>query len=193
MNDWMWQQSAEQAHTAMAAAERLAQGLTSGWRPEAMQVPVHLASGEGCFAHENAQVLQFLEGDGTYLHKTSFGFSLVGLAMTMGTAIGNQARRRRAMQEAEGRFRPVDGGRMYMTNHRIAVQGRHQWIDLWFEDIRMSSCDTSCVYLTMGHTPPVALRVWPAPYHFTLYRWLAHGEIVHAGQPPSLGPGGAGG
>ncbi|WP_030324618.1 hypothetical protein [Streptomyces sp. NRRL B-3229] len=193
MNDWMWQQSAEQAHTAMAAADRLAQGLTSGWRPAAIQVPVHLPAGEGCFAQEDTQVLQYLEGDGTYLHTTSFGFGFVGLAMTMGSAIGNHARKQRAMQEAAARYRPVEAGRMYLTNHRFAVQGRQQWIDIWFEDIRMSTCDATCVYLTLGSSSPVALRVWPAPYHFTLYRWLAHGQIVHPQPPPAIGPGGWGG
>ncbi|MEU1480688.1 hypothetical protein [Streptomyces sp. NPDC005760] len=200
MNDWYWQQSAQERETAIAAADRLADALSSGWRPQEIPAPFHMQPGEGCFGTENTQVLQYLEGDGSYWHTSAFGTGAVGIALTMGSMFGNRVRRQRAEAEAAPRYRLVEAGRMYLTNRRFSVQGQHQWIDLWFGDIRMSSCDGAAVFLTMGSIPAVALRVWPAPYHFTLFRWLAHSEIVRSStprlpqpppQPPALGPGGA--
>jgi hypothetical protein len=204
MNDWYWQQSEEDRRMAIAAGDRLADGLSSGWRPPEMRAPFHLGPNESCFSQENTEVLQYLEGDGTYTHTSASGSGAIGVALVVGSMIGNHARRQRAASEAAPRFRVVDGGRMYLTNRRFSVQGQHQWIDLWFEDIRMSSCDGASVNLTMGSIPAVALRVWPAPYHFALFRWLAHGEIVRSSGsvppaqpippaqpwlPPTLGPG----
>jgi len=198
MSDWYWQQSEEDRRTAIAAADRLADGLSSGWQPQEMPAPFHLRPGEGCFSQENTQVLQYLEGDGTYTHTSASGSGAIGVALVMGSMLGNHARRQRAAAEAAPRFRVVDAGRMYLTNRRFSVQGQHQWIDLWFEDIRMSSCDGASVFLTMGSIPAVALRVWPAPYHFALFRWLAHDEIIRSSaptppaqprQPPAIGPG----
>lgn len=165
-------------------ARNLTQALGSGWRPSALTVPIHLRPGEVCYAHGPAQVLQYLEGDGTYVHKSRAGFGMLGLAVVVGTAIGNKARASRAAQRAAPQFRQVDDGPLYLTDMRFAIQGRTQWIDLWHENIRMSSCDSDSISLDIADLPPIKLRIWPVDYYFALFRFLAHNEILQIPAEP---------
>jgi hypothetical protein len=131
------------------------------------------------------QIWQYLEGDGTYIHKSRMGFGLVGLAVVAGTAAGNSARKARAAREAAPQFRPVEQGPFSLTNMRFAVQGQSQWIDFWFENIRMSSCDSNSITLHVAGAPPAQLHMWPADYYFALYHFLANGEIIQIPDDPS--------
>jgi hypothetical protein len=163
---------------SLAAGQELAQALAGGWQPTPIPAPFHLPAGEACYASHPVQVLQMLEGDGTYLHKTRFAFSPLGVAVATATMAGNSARKRRAAREAEARFRPVDRGTLHVTNHRLAIQGEGQWTDLYYADIRMSYCDNDALTLELSNMPAIRLRAWPAYAIFGLFRYLAHGEIV---------------
>jgi len=55
----------EHVRKSRAEARRLAEALQNGWRPTALTVPIQLGPGEYCYSVGNAQVWQFLEGDGT--------------------------------------------------------------------------------------------------------------------------------
>jgi hypothetical protein len=165
----------------LASARQLVEALSRGWRPSPIGVPLHLPEGERCFTREQVEVFQFTEGEASYTHKSTAGYGLMGLAMATATHAGNKRRARRALRQAEARFRKVDEGTMYLTNRRFAIQGKGQWVDLWFDSIRMSNCDGEAIELQLANNAPLALRVWPADYHFALFRWLAHGELV---QPP---------
>jgi hypothetical protein len=163
---------------------RLTEGLSRGWRPEPIRVPIQLQPGEHCYAHGNAQVWQFLEGDSSYVHKSRLGFGLVGMAMVAGTAVGNTARKSRAAKEAAPRFRPVEQGPFYLTDRRFAIQGQTQWVDLWFSEIRMASCDSVGITLHISGLPPTQLQMWPIDYFFALYHFLANGEIIEIPPDP---------
>jgi len=123
-------------------------------------------------------VYQYLEGDGSYVHKTRVGFGFLGLAVAAGTAAGNKVREGRASAEAAARYRLVEQGPMYLTDQRLSVQGSAQWIDLWHSNVRASSCDGEAINLTVADLPPIQLRVWAADYWYVLFRWLAHNELV---------------
>jgi hypothetical protein len=166
----------------LTAARQLVEALSSGWRPSPIGVPLHMPPGEFCYGQERVEIFQFMEGEAVYTHKSTMGFGLMGLAAAVTTTAGNKRRARRAMRKAEARFRKVDQGRMFLTNRRFALQGDSQWSDLWFDGIRMSSCDGEAIELHMANNPPLALRVWPADYHFAMFRWLAHGELVQLPQ-----------
>jgi hypothetical protein len=102
-----------------------------------------------------------------------------------GTAAGNSSRRRRAAREAAPRFRPVDQGPFFLTDKRFAIQGQSQWTDLWFETIRMSSCDGTSVTLHIANMPPTQVHVWPIDYYFALYHFLANGDVIEIPPDPS--------
>ena len=164
------------AHVKSSRSEgrKLSVALASGWRPTGIAVPIQLRPGEVCYAHGQVQLWQFLEGDGSYIHKTRFGLSAVGLAMAAGTVAGNAARKSRAAREAEARFRPVDDGVLYLTDMRFAIHGRMQWTDLWYEDIRMVSCDSVGLTVQASGIPAIQLFSWPIDYFFVLYHYLAN-------------------
>src|SRR5216684_4239909 len=88
--------SLDQVKQSRAEGRKLTDALTSGWRPTEISVPVRLAPGEVCYAQGMVQIWQYLEGDGTYIHKSRMGFGLLGAAVVAGTAIGNKAREARA-------------------------------------------------------------------------------------------------
>jgi hypothetical protein len=174
----------DQMKASRAEARKLTASLAAGQRPPAQRVPFRLSPGEACYAQGPAQLWQFLEGDGTYVHKSRLGFGLVGLALVAGTAAGNASRRSRAAREAAPRFRPVDEGTIYLTDKRFVLQGQTQWTDLWHENVRVATCDGSSITFELSGAPPVQLHVWPIDYYFALFHFVAYNDII---QIPSDG------
>lgn len=167
-----------QVKASRAEARKLIEDLAGGQRPTAVTVPFRLSQGETCYARGDAQIWQFLEGDGTYTHKSRGGFGLVGLAVVAGTAAGNRSRRSRAAQEAAARFRPVDEGALYLTDQRFVLQGRTQWTDFWHENVRVATCDGTAITFELSGTPPIQVHVWPIDYYFALFHFLAYNDII---------------
>jgi len=174
-----------QIKESRAEARRLTEGLSNGWRPEPIRTPIQLQPNERCYAHSNAQLWQYLEGDGSYIHKSRGGFGLLGMALVAGTVAGNSARKKQAAREAAPKFRPADQGHLFLTDMRFAIQGQMQWIDLWYENIRMSSCDGTSITLHIADLPPTQLHVWPIDYYFALYHFLANGDIIEIPPDPA--------
>lgn len=168
----------EQVKQSRIAGRGLTEALTAGWRPEPITVPFRLMPGESCYAQGVGEVWQFLEGEGSYVHKIAGGFGVLGIAVAAGTAMGNKNRRSQAAREAAPRFRIVDAGQLYLTNLRFAVHGQAQWNDFWHENVRMSSCDGTSVTIQMSGVPPVQLHVWPIDYFFALFHFVAYGDII---------------
>lgn len=168
----------DQMKASRAEGRKLITSLTAGQRPPIQTVPVRLSPGEACYAQGPAQLWQFLEGDGSYVHKSRGGFGLLGLAMVASTAAGNRARRSRAEQEAAPRFRLVDQGTVYLTDQRFLLQGQSQWTDVWHQNVRVSVCDSSTITFEGSGAPPMKLHVWPIDYYFVLFRFLAYNEII---------------
>ena len=175
----------EQTRESRAHARKLTEALSSGWRPEQVRTPIRLQSNEHCYAQSNAQLWQYLEGDSSYIHKSRIGFGLLGMAVVAGTAAGNSSRKRRAAREAAPQFRLVDQGAFFLTDMRLAIQGQMQWIDLWYENIRMSSCDGISITFHIADAPPTQLHVWPIDYYFALYHFFANGDIIEIPPDPS--------
>lgn len=170
--------SQDQIKQSRAEGRKLTEALRSGWRPAAISVPVRLAPGESCYAQGPVQIWQYLEGDGTYIHKSRIGFGLLGAAVVAGTAAGNKARASRAAQEAAPRFRYVDEGHLYLTDRRFAFQGRMQWVDFWHESVRLATCDSTSITFQTAGSPATQFYIWPIDYFFALFHFLAYGEIT---------------
>lgn len=173
-----------QIKASRAEGRKLTAALAAGQRPPAITVPFRLRQGETCYAQGPAQLWQFLEGDGTYVHKSRGGFGFVGLAVVASTAAGNRARRSRAAREAEPRFRPVDEGTIYLTDQRFVLQGRMQWSDYWHENVRVATCDGSSITLELSGAPPIKLHVWPIDYYIVLFHFLAYNSIIEIPPDP---------
>ena len=174
----------EQVKASRAEGRKLTAALAAGQRPTAKTVPFRLSPDEACYAEGPAQLWQFLEGDGTYVHKSGGGFGLLGLAVVAGTAAGNRARRSRAGREAAPRFRPVDEGTVYVTDKRFVIHGQTQWTDLWFENIRVATCDGTSITFELSGAPPMQLHVWPIDYYFALFHFLAYNDIIEVPPDP---------
>jgi hypothetical protein len=168
--------------SSRAEGRKLSKALSDGWRPSGQNVPIQLRPGENCYGQGKTRVWQFLEGDGSYLHKTRFGFSAVGVAMAAGTVVGNTARKARAAREAAPRFRQVDEGPFYLTDMRFAIQGKMQWTDLWYNEIRMIDCDSASITINASGIPPIKIDAWPADYFYVLYHFLVNDKIIQV--PP---------
>ena len=163
--------------TSLAAGQELVAALRGGWTPTPQPSPFHVRPGEACYSSHRARVSQMLEGDGSYVKKSTFGIGLVPFAMMASNAVGNSVRKHRAAREAEARFRPIDAGALYLTNKRLAIQGQ-QWHDIWYDDMRMSYASEQAIILELAGGPPVQLETWPAYWVFDMLRFVAHGEIV---------------
>jgi hypothetical protein len=183
--------SREEIRASRAEARKLTEALAAGQRPAAQNVPFRLRPGEACYAQGPAQLWQFLEGDGTYIHKSRGGFGLVGLAVVAGTAAGNASRRKRAAREAVARFRPIDQGQLYLTDRRFTMQGQAQWTDLPFDNIRVANCDGSSMIFELSGAPPLRLHVWPVDYYWALFNFLAYSDIITIPSDPELSVPGA--
>lgn len=168
----------DQVIASRAEARKLTAALSAGQRPTVQPVPFRLTPGEACYAQGPAQLWQFLEGDGTYVHKSRGGFGLLGLALVAGTAAGNARRRSRAEQEAAPQFRPVDQGTIYLTDKRFTLQGQAQWTDITFENVRVARCDSVSITFELFGAPPLKVLAWPIDYYFALFHFLAYNDII---------------
>lgn len=166
---------------SLAAGQQLTGALARGWRPAPIRVPFHLPPGECCYSHHQGDIAQLLAGDGTYVKKSTFGIGVLPFAMMAANAVGNSHRRNAAAREAMPRFRLLDSGNVYLTDRRLAIQGRMGWIDVWYQDIRMSYCDGIAVRLEMAGAPPLRLCAWPAYWIYAMIRFMSLGEIVDLG------------
>ena len=157
----------------------LAKWLRSGWTPTPIQAPFPLQPDETCVGVVDGVVEQWLEGDGSYVHKSvAWAGGVGGLALGAATsAIGNARRRAKAAKEAAERWRAVDNPRIYITNQRFAMQGR-QWVDLWYPTLRTVTYDQAGVVVQTAGASAMRLRMLPPDYWFVLLRHLAYGEIT---------------
>lgn len=160
-------------------AAQLAANFKQGWFPPPVQVPFRLQGDETCVGVVDADVEYWLDGDGSYTHKSvAFSSGLGGLVLggTM-SAIGNARRRNKAAREAAPRWRYSDSARIYMTTARIALQGSRDWNDLWFGNVRTLNYDDAGVIVQLSGSPAARLRLWPQDYWFVMLRKLAFDDI----------------
>jgi hypothetical protein len=72
----------------------------------------------------------------------------------------------------------ADQGQLFITNRRFAIQGARQWIDLWYQNIRMAECNSRAIELEMSGSPRTALEIPSADYWFVMFNKLAYDRIV---------------
>jgi len=167
------------------AGRELAHAFNQGAQPQAISTSIVLPAGEFCVGVTAGSVLEWADSEGQYVKKGGgyvFGGGGFGIAFNAarltGNVMGNSIRKARAGREAAFQWRPLDQGQLYVTNRRFAVQGVRQWIDLWYQDIRMADCNGRAIELEMSGRPRTALEI-PAPdYWFVMFSKLAYDRIV---------------
>lgn len=166
------------------SARELAATLRRGGLPAAMPVGFRMRADETCVGVVDADVEQWLQGDGTYISKhVGWAGGLGGLVL--GSAIaaaGNARRRAEASREAEERWRLVGTYRIYFTTERIAMEGgTREWHEFWLDDIRQVSTDgTAVIIQTTGGAPATRVHATPSAYWHMLLRRLVFDERPHA-------------
>ena len=167
------------------AGRELAHAFNQGAQPQAISTSIVLPAGEFCVGVTAGSVLEWADSEGQYVKKGGgyvFGGGGFGIAFNAarltGNVMGNSIRKARAGREAAFQWRPLDQGQLYVTSRRFAVQGVRQWIDLWYQDIRMADCNGRAIELEMSGSPRTALEI-PAPDHwFVMFNKLAYDRIV---------------
>jgi hypothetical protein len=161
----------------------LAYSLNGGAEPRPIPTRMALEPGEFCVGETDVLVLEWLPGTGAYVHKSGFfvGSGWVGLAAGAAfaafTAAGNSRRRAEAEHDAQYRWRPVDQGRLFLTNYRFCVQGNH-WLDVWFPHVRMSECTGLAITLQLAGCPPMALLMPGPDWWYVMFQKLAYNRVV---------------
>jgi hypothetical protein len=182
------------AQESRQAAQALAEAFRRGVQPQAVDVRMALQPGEYCTGYVPVTVLQYLAADTSWTKKGGgyvIGGSPAGLvfggaysALKFGSnVVGNQLRKAKAAREAAAQWRPVEGGTVYITSERFAVQGQTQWFDIWYGDVRVSDCTELGLQLELSNQPPTVLQV-PAPeYWFVMFNKLAYDKVVDTPAP----------
>ena len=167
------------------AGRELACAFAGGAQPQPVSVSLVLHAGEFCVGVTAGPILQWLDSEGEYIKKSGgylFGGGGFGLAYNTvrltSNLMGNSARKARASREAAFQWRIAENGNVFVTNRRFAIQGARQWIDLWYQDIRMAGCNGQAIELEISSLPKTALQI-PAPdYWFVMFYKLAYGRIL---------------
>lgn len=175
------------------AGRELAQAFNQGAQPQEVPVGIVLPAGEFCVGVTAGSVLEWADSEGQYMKKSGgyvFGGGGFGMAFNAArlttNVMGNSIRKARAGREATFQWRPLDQGRLFVTNRRFAIQGASQWIDLWYQDIRMADCNGRAIELEMSGSPRTALEIPVPDYWFVMFNKLAYDRIVMA--PEDLNP-----
>jgi hypothetical protein len=180
---------AHSTDTALAgsrkAGRELAQALNQGAQPQEVPVGIALPAGEFCVGVTAVSVLEWADSEGQYMKKSGgyvLGGGGIGLAFNAArlttNLVGNGIRKSRADREAAFQWRPLDEGRLFVTNRRFAIQGARQWIDLWYQDIRMANCNGRAIELEMAGNPRTALVIPTPDYWFVMFYKLAYDRVV---------------
>jgi hypothetical protein len=183
---------------AVAASRRsgreLALAFARGAQPQPVPVSLSLSGREICVGSSAGVVLQWLEGQGEYMQKSGgymFGGGGMGLAFNAfrltSNVVGNSARRSRAGREAALQWRPVDQAQVYITSSRFALQGSSQWVDIWYDHVRMSECDGQAIQLEIAGLPRTALQVGYPDYWFVMFHKLAYDRVLIPPADPNQG------
>jgi hypothetical protein len=166
------------------SATHLAQLLQRGERPPRFAVPLRLEPGEECYAQGPANVEMFVPGgDGSYVHKTRFGLSPLGVAVGIGTVLGNQARKAKAARDAQERWRPMGRANVFVTTQRIAINQGHDWTNIWYRDVMTANCDGQYIQLQRNGDAGLRLNMPNLHYFYVMFYWLAFDQVL---QPPSM-------
>ena len=161
----------------------LAQLLRGGGRPAPFPVPLRLERGEECHAQGPANLEMFVPGgDGSYVHKTRFGFSPLGVAVGMGTMIGNQARKAKAARDAREDWRSMGKATAYFTTHRVAINQKQDWMNVWYSDVMTAGCDGRSIQIQRNGDSAVRLTLPNIHYFYVMFYWLAFDQIL---DPPA--------
>ena len=180
---------AHSTDTALAesrkAGRELADALNQGAQPQEVPAGIALPAGEFCVGITGGSVLGWADSEGQYMKKSGgyvlglSGFALAFNAVRLTTnAVGNGVRKAQAGREGAFQWRPLDQGRVFVTNRRFAIQGAHQWIDLWYQDIRMADCNGRAIELEMTGSPRTALVIPVPDYWFVMFHKLAYDRVV---------------
>lgn len=183
------------------AARALTESLLNGAEPQPIPAPFVLEPDEFCVGDLPVTVYQEVPaGDGSYTKK--YGGYVIGRSpagMALGSAYslarftanvaGNHRAKQKAAKDARLEWRPVDQGRLFVTNQRFAVKAG-EWIDLWYEHIRMSECDGRSIELHVSGSKPMRLEVPDPDYWFVMFTKLAYDRVepLPAGPAPAPAP-----
>lgn len=170
------------------AASGLSEALRAGSRPQPIASDIVVGPGEAVYAHAGVQILQHTGAQVSY---SRGGFLAVGNPMVMaatlaGSALYNRHNRRKAVAQAAPQWRHLDEGIMYLTNARIALQGRTGWVDVSYPALRATHCDGEGLIVYVNAEPPFKLQTWCPGWYYALLRYLAYGEIVPVAVPDEL-------
>jgi len=166
----------------VTAAQELADLFDAGGFPPPMVAPMRMERDEVCYGQAPVAMQMFAEGDGSYLHKTRFGLSAMGLAMGAATVVGNQARKARAAREAAAQWRPCGQGVVYITDRRLTIREQQEWNNVWYRDVMTSTCDGSAIEIQRTGLPGLRLTLPQVHYYFVLFYRFAFDQVT---RPPA--------
>ncbi len=162
------------------SVEDLADTLRNGGLPTPVQASFRMQPGETCVGEVDADVEQWLEGDGSYTTKhVAWAGGLAGLAIGGAmNAVGNTARKAAARREMAERWRSIGSYRVYVTSERIAFEGGgREWHEMWLDDLRRLEIDGGALVLQAVGQPACRIHAAPAEYWYLLLRRLAFDEL----------------
>lgn len=167
------------------AGRELAHAFNQGAQPQEVSAGIVLPAGEFCVGVTTGSILEWADSEGQYMKKGGgyliggggFGMAFNAARLTT-NVMGNSIRKARAGREAAFQWRPLDQGRLFVTNHRFAIQGARQWIDLWYQDIRTADCNGRAIELEMSGSPRTALEIPTPDYWFVMFSKLAYDRVV---------------
>ena len=157
--------------------------LSQGGAPQPIAAPFRLRPGEFAVASVDVVAHQVVEGDGTYVHKSGgyLGGGLLGLAaLSAAKAVGNARRRAQAERRAAPAWRPIERGRMTLTDERIVLQGS-QWVDLWHGALNVAERGPSWVELHYSGMAPLRLELPGPAWYQVMIQHLAWNDLPQLG------------
>jgi len=159
----------------------LAHTLQRGELPAPTQVSFRLLPGETCVGVVDADIEQWLEGDGSYTTKhVAWAGGLAGLAIggAMNVA-GNSWRKAAAKSEMAECWRMIGSYRIYVTTERLAFEGGggREWHEYSIHDVRGVENDGAAVIVKTNGNPATRIHATPTAYWHMLLRNLVLGEV----------------
>jgi uncharacterized RDD family membrane protein YckC len=100
-----------------------------------------------------------------------------------GSALYNNYQRGKAEAQAAAQWRPVDQGIIHVTSQRLCLQGRLNWVDIGFGDIRAFDALPDGVVVHRQGQSPVKIATPAVAYLYVLLSFLASGQVISVPLP----------
>jgi hypothetical protein len=116
----------------------------------------------------------------------AFGSPLLVAATLGGSMLYNAHQQNKARMASAIQWRVANEGTIFLTDHRICLQGRAGWADVNYDDLRSFEALPDGVVVYRNQSSPIKLTTSWLEYFFVMFSWLGFSRKIPVHLDPDI-------